>query len=91
MKLKIVEKMNVYGCSFVEGFRTTSRAEAQAMEMVHGSRAEIEDYLLATGRYTRDSPRFAGAVNNLIDYGVWQETQRLKHNPVDHMGIDHPS
>lgn len=81
----------VYGCNFVEGFETYSESEAAAMDMVHGSRSEIEDYLLATGRYTRDSARFEGAVNNLIDYGVWQETRRLQSNPLDHMGIDHPS
>lgn len=88
MKLKVLRKKNVYGCSFVDGFETTDRNEAQAMEMVHGNRDEIEEYLLGTGRYERESPRFKGAVDNLIAYGVWQETQRLDRNPVDHFGID---
>lgn len=91
MKVKVIDKLNVYGCSYVERFRTTDYNEAQAMEMVHGNREAIEEWLLATGRYTRESKRFKGAVDNLIDYGVWQEKTRLDRNPVDHFGIDTPT
>lgn len=89
MTVEVIEQKTTYTVDHLEGFQTTDKQHAKAVDMVyHPSVVQaMRDRLKETGRYTTDS-RLEGSLARQQEDSVWLLTKHFKATPLDHFGMD---